>query len=113
MKSEVAPVVCLTDFGQIQQLPDYLLNSVIALEDALDISTNGVYKSISLEVVSDRVRSFTEKFGSDFLGLLYGGSVNGQNASELSKIVGLNGLLVGNASLEPGEFYQVIKKYIS
>jgi triosephosphate isomerase len=44
----------------------------------------------------------------DRVQILYGGSVNGKNAGSYIK-AGLNGLLVGGASLKPGEFIEIIK----
>ncbi len=41
--------------------------------------------------------------------LLYGGSVNSKNAKSYIKEAGLDGLLVGGASLEPKEFIKVVK----
>lgn len=40
---------------------------------------------------------------------LYGGSVNSQNAKDYIKNAGFEGLLVGNASLKPEEFLNIIK----
>jgi triosephosphate isomerase len=111
MKNEMTPIVCLSDFSSIQKLPDYFINSFIALEDPNDISSDGHYKNVDSKFVSDRVLEFTTKLGREFLGLLYGGSVNRQNAEELGNIVGLDGLLVGNASLDPGHFFEVIKGF--
>ena len=39
--------------------------------------------------------------------LLYGGSVNSQNAGEILKVEGINGLLVGGASLDADEFIKI------
>lgn len=44
--------------------------------------------------------------------LLYGGSVTGDNASELKNIPGLNGLLVGGASLKAHEFRKIVNAWM-
>ncbi|HQK41537.1 MAG TPA: triose-phosphate isomerase, partial [bacterium] len=44
--------------------------------------------------------------------LIYGGSVNEKNASPISKINGLNGVLVGNASLDSEIFAAIIRYYV-
>jgi len=42
--------------------------------------------------------------------VLYGGSVNFDNASEISNLDSVNGLLVGGASLNPRNFSDIVKK---
>ena len=42
--------------------------------------------------------------------ILYGGSVNNNNAESLSKICNLDGFLIGGASLDPQEFYNIYTK---
>ena len=41
--------------------------------------------------------------------ILYGGSVNNNNAENLSKICNLDGFLIGGASLDAEQFYSIIK----
>ncbi len=41
--------------------------------------------------------------------VLYGGSVNKKNATEILNIASIDGALVGGASLDPNEFYEIIK----
>ena len=41
--------------------------------------------------------------------ILYGGSVNSQNAGNYMKEAGFQGLLVGSASLKPKEFIKIVK----
>ncbi|TSC53481.1 MAG: triosephosphate isomerase (TIM) [Parcubacteria group bacterium LiPW_39] len=49
------------------------------------------------------------RFLADKISLLYGGSVNVQNAANYITQAGMNGLLVGGASLEAEEFVKIIK----
>ena len=44
--------------------------------------------------------------------ILYGGSVNSKNAEGYIKEAGLNGLLIGGASLKAGEFVKIIKSTV-
>ena len=111
MKESITPITCISDLATVSKLPAHMFNSVIALEDTTDISHAGVYNEVSIESVKLKVGSFIERFGTDFLGLLYGGSVNRQNAGELGKIVGLTGLLVGNASLDAVHFVDIISDF--
>lgn len=41
--------------------------------------------------------------------VIYGGSVNAQNTAAFAKEEGIDGFLVGGASLDPEEFYKIIK----
>lgn len=41
--------------------------------------------------------------------ILYGGSVTSRNAGDYIKTIGVNGLLVGGASLKPNEFLNIVK----
>ncbi len=51
------------------------------------------------------------RFVAEKIPVLYGGSVDGQNASNYIKIANMNGLLVGGASLEAQEFIKVINSF--
>lgn len=51
---------------------------------------------------------YTLDWASD-LPVLYGGSVTGDNAADFIAQVGINGALVGGASLEVDEFFKIIK----
>jgi len=42
--------------------------------------------------------------------ILYGGSVNSEIAEGYIKEAGMNGLLIGGASLDAGEFVKIIKQ---
>lgn len=44
--------------------------------------------------------------------ILYGGSVNGKNASQFASMEGINGALVGAASLDGDDFTETIREFI-
>lgn len=52
---------------------------------------------------------FIKKHFSEKIPILYGGSVDSQNAEDYIKKAGFQGLLIGNASLNPKEFIKIIK----
>lgn len=54
-----------------------------------------------------KMREFIEKKIKN-TSIVYGGSVNSQNASDYVKKAGYNGFLVGGASLKPDEFIKII-----
>jgi triosephosphate isomerase len=45
--------------------------------------------------------------GAELIRILYGGSVKAENAAELLAEDGIDGALVGGASLDPGDFYEI------
>ena len=51
---------------------------------------------------------FNKKAGKD-IKILYGGSINSQNARDFLKEKWIDGLLVGGASLQPKEFLEILK----
>lgn len=48
------------------------------------------------------------QFGDDFIPVLYGGSANDKNAAEIFSMKGVDGVLVGGASLDPDKFVALI-----
>ena len=56
------------------------------------------------------VNFIKSKFGSKSPKILYGGSVNNQNISQLKNIITIDGFLIGGASQDPKKFIDIIKK---
>ncbi len=83
---------------------------IIAYEPIWSIGT-GVTPTIAqiTEMAKLIKKIFNEKLANiaDEYFMLYGGSVNSQNSKEILEIPGVNGLLVGKASLDPDEFFQI------
>lgn len=55
---------------------------------------------------------FYNRFIAEKVKILYGGSVTSQNAADYVKGAGMNGLLVGGASLNATEFVKIIEKVV-
>ena len=53
--------------------------------------------------------NLTRKNEAENISILYGGSVNSDNASELISINGVNGFLIGGASLNVSIFSDIVK----
>lgn len=102
----IIPVVCFKSLDQYKIIG----GAVYALEDSENISQNGVYRSKSLAEVQKLVDEARRFFG-DEPKIIYGGSVNKENAQELASIAGLDGVLVGNASLNPVTFADIVGKF--
>jgi triosephosphate isomerase len=81
--------------------------SYIAWEDPNNISKNGVYKEKDPEDIKKGIDQIRTHIPSQAV-LIYGGSVNRQNANTVFNIPGVNGVLPGNASLDPQHFIDII-----
>lgn len=88
-----------------------LKNIIIAYEPVWSIGTGKLPTPKQIEEVATIIKEkiateFSEK-ASKASKILYGGSINSQNAKTYGEIKGINGLLVGGASLEPKEFAKI------
>lgn len=97
---------------QLQVLPEkYCENVILAYEPVWAIGTGHMPTD---EEISSRLHYIRERMlsicvGSDKIPLLYGGSVNLDNANKLMSIEHVNGLLIGGASLVPLDFIKIIQ----
>ena len=88
-------------------------NIIIAYEPVWSIGTGIVPKNSELITNVRNIKKILYKFKKSKINkILYGGSVNPNNAKELAKIKEINGFLVGGASLSPKKFIDIIKKSI-
>lgn len=79
-------------------------NIIIAYEPVWAIGTGQACSPQEADVVPQFVVNIT----NEKISLLYGGSVNSQNAASYLQEANYNGLLVGGASLDPKEYSQII-----
>ncbi len=109
LSNGITPIVC---FVEPEALSTYKRPGLIyAWEDPNNISQGGVYREKSQEEIIDGVKKIRMILNGNEP-LLYGGSVNKQNIGALSAISELDGVLVGNASLDPKHFTEIIRSYI-
>lgn len=102
-KAELKPILCIDKISQIPAGRQKGL--IIAYEPLFAIGTG---KACSWDRAKKMKVSIQRKMGKD-IKILYGGSVNSQNAKDYIKKAGFLGLLVGGASLKPKEFIDIIK----
>tara|TARA_B100000886_G_scaffold100666_1_gene66864 strand:- start:1814 stop:2536 length:723 start_codon:yes stop_codon:yes gene_type:complete len=81
---------------------------LIAYEPVWSIGTGLIPKSGDLLKIIKFIREKTKKNK-----VLYGGSVNSKNISELKNVFNLDGFLIGGASQEAKKFIDIIKKTYS
>ena len=85
-------------------------NILIAYEPVWSIGTGVIPKHNELETNVSNIRKILSKKTSVKLPILYGGSVNDKNISNLKNIRGIKGFLVGSASQNSKKFIDIIKK---
>lgn len=111
----ITPVLCI---GNMEQLDCYLSQSKIILEN-LDriifvyeppsaISGGKQFCAETPESIDENVKQIAQKIGKKAT-ILYGGSINSKNARSIFALEGVDGGLVGQASLDASEFYKIIE----
>lgn len=95
------PIICFDRISQIKSMPK---NSILAFEPVSAISRGKTYRPYPIEKAKRMRRAL-----ASFPTVLYGGSVNPGNAKDYIS-AGFQGLLCGQASLNPKEFIEIIKK---
>lgn len=104
----ITPIVC---FVTQETLTEYKQQGPIYVwEDPANISKGGKYVQKDPSEIETEINHFRSILG-DETPLIYGGSVNRQNIGDLGKIGQLNGVLIGNASLDPKHFSEIINNY--
>ncbi len=92
---------------------DELKDLVLAYEPVWAIGTGKTASVDQVRQVHEYLRSLLEKlFSKDFSSqtrILYGGSVNPENAKDLMGIEDVDGALVGGASLDANKFINILK----
>ena len=92
---------------------DSLKNIVIAYEPVWAIGTGLTASIEKVEEIHAYIRGLLNEFfdedGSSLTPILYGGSVNSDNAKELINVKYVNGFLIGGASLNVEKFTDIIK----
>lgn len=95
------PILCI---DKISQLPRDIKNGfIVAYEPLFAIGTGKACPPEKAEKMRVAIKNKIDVI------VLYGGSVNSQNAGDYIKKAGFDGLLVGGASLKPQEFIDIVK----
>lgn len=84
-------------------------NTVIAYEPIWAIGTGRTPSATEIVEVHAALRAGWERGAGASLRVLYGGSVKASNAAEILALDGVDGALVGGASLDAGEFWRIIE----
>lgn len=125
LEFDLTPILCIGEPENIKsnkKTKDYLQDQIssvlpgqavynkiiIAYEPLWSIGTGITPEPQKIEEVVDMIKNTHID-----LQVLYGGSVNTKNCSNLAKIKNLDGILVGGASLNATEFCQIVSSFIS
>jgi triosephosphate isomerase len=127
-KNKITPIICVGESKEIRDqeqhfdfVKEQIIKSiplvktqriVIAYEPIWAIGTGETAQISQIEEMVKFIRQVYEnevaQFAEEFF-LIYGGSVNSTNSGEILNIKGLDGLLVGKASLDIEEFAKILK----
>ena len=103
------PILCIDKISQIpKDIENWKLkieNLIIAYEPLFAIGTGKAYFWQKAKEMRNKIQKSLDKNTK----ILYGGSVNSQNAKDYIKQAGFNGLLVGGASLDAKEFIKIVR----
>lgn len=101
LSAGLKPILCI---DKISQLPkDIKEGFIVAYEPLFAIGTGKACPPEKAEEMRLAIKKKAQ------VPVLYGGSVNSQNAADYVKGAGFDGLLVGGASLKPQEFVDIVK----
>lgn len=121
IKHNIVPIICIGEERKMRdnnQHMDYIKNQlfeslpqsndfILAYEPLWSIGTGNIPSNAQLE----EVFSLFENIIAKPLSLVYGGSINSDNAGEIAKVRNINGLLVGKSSLDIEELQKIIKAW--
>ena len=99
-------IMCLAEIKKFE-------NIILAYEPVWSIGSGLVPENNELILQIKKIRNFMyKKFKTKKIKILYGGSVNQNNISNLKKIRNLDGFLIGGASQKTDNFIDIINKAI-
>jgi triosephosphate isomerase len=123
LKNHITPIICIGEDAEVRKngkwknfinkqieesVPATTDKMIIAYEPVWAIGTGDTATLEQIEEVSEYIHILISKLAPNSV-LVYGGSVTGSNSSEICKIKGISGILVGGASLNLDEFLKILK----
>lgn len=103
----LTPLVCLRSAESFRIT--FPADAILVWEDPSNISANGAFKNISASGIAKTAQEIKGLTDSNRL-LVYGGSVNENNVSDLEQAGLFAGYLLGHASLDPVSFTSVFER---
>jgi triosephosphate isomerase len=110
----ITPVLCISDITQLEYylkedtvLVDNADKIIFVYEPPSAISGGGAFHAEAPDVADQNAKIISDKIGKKVI-TLYGGSVNPDNAKAFFSFEHIDGGLMGQASLDPVKFMQII-----
>lgn len=104
-KYELIPIICISNIEQVKNLKSKISNGkiIIAYEPLFAIGSGSPDTPENADRMCQEIKSILGEVPA-----LYGGSVNKDNIKNFTKMLNIDGALVGKASLDPLEFLGII-----
>jgi triosephosphate isomerase len=109
LASGITPILCASEFEEIPDLARDHSDTLVMFEPAAAISQKGQYHSEDPREVKRVLRRWRGRLARG-VKLFYGGSVNPDNVVGFFETGGVDGVVVGNASLDPALFGVIVQK---
>ncbi len=106
LSAGIVPIICFINPADVKKY--HLDGAILAWEDPQNISKNGVYTPKEPEEIHKQLADMKNQLPNG-VKILYGGSTDINFARSNSQTVNLDGVLVGNASLDPVHFYEICR----
>ena len=112
LKSQITPVLCigsdeeLEEYAKSELIQNSVSNIIFVHEPPGAISTQSTYRPQNPDEANIKAGKVKEKFKGATV--LYGGSVNRENARDFLSKENIDGALIGQASLDPQTFTAII-----
>ena len=109
IKTGIIPIICFVGKKNLTKLDTK--GAILCWEDPNNISKGGVYREKNPLEIAKGMKEIKEKVSKGTT-VLYGGSINRENIKSLNEIKEIDGVLVGNSSLDPNHFADIINTAI-
>jgi triosephosphate isomerase (TIM) len=106
LKSGLTVIACVSNLDQVKSIEQFKESSnlVVAYEPLFAIGSGSADTPENADEMAKNIKLILSKSP-----VLYGGSVVPANVNSFLKMSNISGVLVGKASLDPKEFYEIIK----
>ena len=91
----------------ISCLPNDFKNVLVAYEPVWSIGTGKIPNVSDIKEMHDHIKKVVLKERNKNVKVLYGGSVNIENINSILKVINVDGVLVGGASLKVKDFLAI------
>lgn len=115
IENNIVPILCISDMVQMDHyismdtiISDKADDIIFVYEPPGAISIEGQFRAESPEIANQNARQISRKIGKKVVAI-YGGSINAENVASFFESSDIRGGLIGKASLDPKEFYEIVQ----